>query len=93
MGEILEKIDFRVEINEDSAFARAEGFDQGIMEEKLRLLGLSHYPYSPARKLVMSNDASITKYRQQIFDDINLRVSSVSAQAITNLLANNFPIW
>ena len=73
VGEILEKIDFRVEINEDSAFPRAEGFDQGIMEEKLRVLG---YLIIHTRQLdmVMSNDASITKYRQQIFDDINLRV-------------------
>ena len=73
VGEILEKIDFRVEINEDSAFARAEGFDQEIMEEKLRVLG---YLIIHTRQLdmVMSNDASITKYRQKIFDDINLRV-------------------
>ncbi len=73
VGEILEDIDFKVEIKEDSAFARCEGLDQEIMKDKLRVLG---YLIIHTRQLdmVMSNDASITKYRQKIFDDINSRV-------------------
>ncbi|MHB8202389.1 MAG: PEP/pyruvate-binding domain-containing protein [Desulfomonilaceae bacterium] len=73
VGEILEYFDFSVEIKEDNAFARAEGCDQEIMKEKLRVLG---YLMIHTRQLdmVMSNDASITKYRQKIFDDINLKV-------------------
>jgi pyruvate,water dikinase len=73
VGEILEYFDFSLEIKEDNAFARAEGCDQEIMKEKLRVLG---YLMIHTRQLdmVMSNDASITKYRQKIFDDINLKV-------------------
>lgn len=73
VGEILETFDFRIEINEDSAFARVEGFDQEIMKDKLRILG---YLIIHTRQLdmVMSNDYSITKYKNKILDDINMRV-------------------
>ena len=74
VGEILEYFDFSVEIKEDNAFAMAaEGCDQETMKEKLRVLG---YLMIHTRQLdmVMSNYVLITKYRQKIFDDINLKV-------------------
>jgi pyruvate, water dikinase len=73
VGEILERFEFRSEIREDSAFARVEGLDQALMEDKLRILG---YLIIHTRQLdmVMSNEASINQYRNKILDDLNTKV-------------------
>ena len=64
VGEILERFGFRSEIREDSAFARVEGLDQALMEDKLRILG---YLIIHTRQLdmVMSNGASINQDPKQ----------------------------
>lgn len=73
VGNILERYDFRVEIKKDSCFARIEGFDQEIMKDKLRILG---YLIIHTRQLdmVMSNDGSVSKYRNKILDEIETKV-------------------
>ena len=77
VGEILERFEFRSEIREDSAFARVEGLDQAIMEDKLRILG---YLIIHTRQLdmVMSNEASINQYRNRILDDLNTKVLKIT---------------
>jgi pyruvate,water dikinase len=73
VGEILESFNFEVEIREDSAFARAEGFDAENMREKLRILG---YMIIHTRQLdmVMTNNSSVIKYKTKILDEINGKV-------------------
>jgi pyruvate, water dikinase len=73
VGNILEEFGFRVEVKEDSAFARIEGHDEEYMKEMLRILG---YLIIHTRQLdmVMNNDASIQKYRTKILDDIHSKV-------------------
>ncbi len=73
VGEILESFNFEVEIREDSAFARAEGFDAENMREKLRILG---YMIIHTRQLdmVMTNSSSVIKYKTKILDEINGKV-------------------
>jgi pyruvate, water dikinase len=77
VGEILERFEFRSEIREDSAFARVEGLDQSLMEDKLRILG---YLIIHTRQLdmVMSNGASINQYRNKILDDLNTKVLKIA---------------
>jgi pyruvate,water dikinase len=77
VGEILERFEFRSEIREDSAFARVEGLDQAVMEDKLRILG---YLIIHTRQLdmVMSNEASINQYRNRILDDLNTKVLKIA---------------
>ncbi len=77
VGEILERFEFRSEIREDSAFARVEGLDQALMEDKLRILG---YLIIHTRQLdmVMSNGASINQYRNKILDDLNSKVLKIA---------------
>jgi pyruvate, water dikinase len=77
VGEILERFEFRSEIREDSAFARVEGLDQTLMEDKLRILG---YLIIHTRQLdmVMSNGASINQYRNKILDDLNTKVLKIT---------------
>ena len=39
VGQLLERFDFRVEIKDDSIFARLEGHDQDYLKERLKVLG------------------------------------------------------
>jgi pyruvate,water dikinase len=39
VGKLLERFDFRVEIKDDSVFARLEGHDQDYLKERLKVLG------------------------------------------------------
>ncbi|NLI82833.1 MAG: pyruvate, water dikinase [Deltaproteobacteria bacterium] len=69
VANILEEFGFRAEVKEDAAFARLEGFEEGVMKEHLKLLG---YLLMHTRQLdmVMSNDASFAQHRSKIFKDI-----------------------
>ena len=73
VGEILEQFDFRVEIKSDSVFARLEGLEQQFMESRLKILG---YMIIHTRQLdmVMSNEASVQKYKAKIINDISSSV-------------------
>ena len=77
VGDILEEFGFRAEIKQDSAFARMEGRDAEFMKECLRIIG---YLIIHTRQLdmVMSNDASIHKYRTKILNDVNSLIKKTS---------------
>ena len=70
VSSILEEFGFRAEIKEDGVFARIEGFDEGVMKEKLKLLG---YMLMHTRQLdmIMSNDAAYQHHRNKIINDIH----------------------
>ena len=77
VGDVLEVFGFRAEIKQDSAFARMEGRDAEFMKECLRIIG---YLIIHTRQLdmVMSNDASIHKYRTKILNDVNSLIKKTS---------------
>lgn len=81
VGDILQTFGFETEINEDSSFARTEGFDQEIMKVKLRILG---YLIIHTRQLdmVMSNDNSVTKYKNKILNDLNGTILTANAKVL-----------
>ena len=66
---ILEEFEFRVQMKEDGVFARLEGFELDVMEEKLRVLG---YLLIHTRQLdmVMFNDSSCQQHKFKLLADI-----------------------
>ncbi len=73
VGEILERYDFQVTVQEDSLFARLEGEPMDYMLSRLRLLG---YVTIHTRQIdmVMLNDADVQYYRGKIIKDIETRI-------------------
>ncbi len=69
VSSILDEFGFRVEVKEDAAFARIEGFDETVMKEKLKILG---YLLMHTRQLdmIMSNDAAYNHHRNKIISDV-----------------------
>ena len=78
VAEILEKFDFRVEVKEDSAFARIEGLDEESMKVRLNILG---YLIIHTRQLdmVMSSDGSLQEYKRKLLKDIESIVNAKSS--------------
>ena len=68
--EILDVYGFRTEIKEDNLIARTEDRDMEFMKKQLMLIG---YLLIHTRQLdmVMANDASVTRYRTKLADDVN----------------------
>jgi pyruvate,water dikinase len=66
---ILQQFGFRVEVQEDSAFARIEGLDEEPMKTRLKILG---YLIIHTRQLdmVMSKDNSIEEHRAKMLNDL-----------------------
>ncbi len=75
IGRIVEEFGFKVEVKQDSLFARLEGESEEVMKERLRILG---YLIIHTRQLdmVMSNEASIHKYKTKILNDIHSVVNN-----------------
>ncbi|TIH18107.1 pyruvate, water dikinase [Marinifilum sp. JC120] len=71
IGSILEELDFRIRIREDSLTARLEGLIQEDMEFHLKVLG---YLITHTRQLdmIMTNPASVEKYKQKFFNDFKM---------------------
>ncbi len=70
VGEILERYDFQVTVQEDSLFARLEGEPRDYMLSRLRILG---YVTIHTRQIdmVMLNAADVEYYRNKIFNDLD----------------------
>ncbi len=68
IGSILEELDFRIRIREDSLTARLEGLTRKDMEYHLKVLG---YLITHTRQLdmIMTSPAQVEKYRQRFFSD------------------------
>lgn len=69
VGAILEEFEFRCEIKDDGVTARLEGYDQDVMQEKLRTLG---YLLIHTRQLdmIMFDDASCQQLKSKLLSDI-----------------------
>jgi pyruvate, water dikinase len=78
VAEILEEFDFRIDVKEDSAFARIEGLDEESMKIRLNILG---YLIIHTRQLdmVMSSDGSLQEYRRKLLKDIESIVNAKSS--------------
>ncbi|MGQ9687245.1 MAG: PEP/pyruvate-binding domain-containing protein [Desulfobaccales bacterium] len=74
LAKVLNHVEFRVELKEDSLFARADGYDPGILEEKLDILGRLMM-VSKQMDMVMFSDAMVDHYyREFIEEGYNLRL-------------------
>ncbi len=79
IADLLEELDFRVEVKEDTAFARLEGIDRGDMFSRLRVIG---YLLMHTRQLdmIMSAPAVVQHYREKMKKDIKALVGRRSEE-------------
>lgn len=70
IGRILENYGFRLDIYEDSIFARLEGFERLYLLERLKILG---YLVIHTRQIdmIMNNDAIVNEYYENFLKDIS----------------------
>jgi len=74
LAKVLEHVDFRVELKQDSLTARADGYDLPVLEEKLDILGRLMM-VSKQLDMVMFSDAMVDYYyREFINEGYNLRL-------------------
>lgn len=75
VGEILERYDFQVTVQEDSLFARLEGEPRDYMLSRLRILG---YVTIHTRQIdmVMLNAGDVQYYRDKIINDLDQYILS-----------------
>jgi pyruvate, water dikinase len=74
LAKVLEHVDFRVELQQDSLTARADGYDLPVLEEKLDILGRLMM-VSKQLDMVMFSDAMVDYYyREFIKEGYNLRL-------------------
>jgi pyruvate,water dikinase len=75
VGDVLERYDFKVDVNEDALFARLEGEGRDYMLSRLRVLG---YVTIHTRQLdmIMLNEGDVQYYREKIIGDCD-RLSQV----------------
>ncbi|MGD9041558.1 MAG: PEP/pyruvate-binding domain-containing protein [Desulfobacteraceae bacterium] len=69
ISRLLEKFDFRVEKREDTIFARIEGYKQGFLEERLKVLG-HIIVHTRQMDMVMYNDAMVDWYYKDFLKDM-----------------------
>jgi pyruvate,water dikinase len=69
VGKLLEHFDFRIEIKDDSVFARLEGHDQAYIKERLRVLG-HIIIHTRQLDMVMLNDAMVQWYYKDLLKGI-----------------------
>jgi len=74
LAKVLDHVDFRVDLKQDSLTARADGYDLAILEEKLDILGRLMM-VSKQLDMVMFSDAMVDYYyREFIKEGYNLRL-------------------
>jgi pyruvate, water dikinase len=74
LAKVLDHVDFRVDLKEDTLVARADGYDLPILEEKLDILGRLMM-VSKQMDMVMFSDAMVDYYyREFINEGYNLRL-------------------
>ncbi len=73
VGDILERYHFKVDVKEDSLFARLEGEEKDYMLSRLRILG---YVTIHTRQLdmIMLNDSEVQYYSEKLINDIEGRI-------------------
>ncbi|MDP3181321.1 MAG: PEP/pyruvate-binding domain-containing protein [Desulfobaccales bacterium] len=78
VGNILEQHHFKVDVKEDSLFARLEGEERDYMLSRLRILG---YLTIHTRQLdmIMLNDADVDYYQQKITQDLEKYILPLGA--------------
>ena len=65
VGKILEHFAFRIEVKEDTVFARLEGHDQEYLKEHLKVLG-HIIIHTRQLDMVMFNDAMVDWYYKDL---------------------------
>jgi pyruvate,water dikinase len=69
VGKLLERFDFRVEIRDDSVFARLEGHDQDYLKERLKVLG-HIIIHTRQLDMVMYNEKMVSWYYNDMLKGI-----------------------
>jgi pyruvate,water dikinase len=69
VGKLLEHFDFRIEIKDDSVFARLEGHDEDYLKERLKVLG-HIIIHTRQLDMVMLNDAMVQWYYKDLLKGI-----------------------
>jgi pyruvate, water dikinase len=74
LAKVLDHVDFRVDLKEDSLVARADGYELPVLEEKLDILGRLMM-VSKQMDMVMFSDAMVDYYYQEFINEgYNLRL-------------------
>jgi pyruvate, water dikinase len=74
LAKVLDHVDFRVDLKEDTLVARADGYDLPLLEEKLDILGRLMM-VSKQMDMVMFSDAMVDYYYREFIDEgYNLRL-------------------
>ena len=74
LAKVLDHVDFRVDLKQDSLTARVDGYDLAILEEKLDILGRLMM-VSKQMDMVMFSDAMVDHYYQEFINEgYNLRL-------------------
>ncbi len=74
LAKVLDHVDFRVDLKEDSLVARADGYDLPVLEEKLDILGRL-IMVSKQMDMVMFSDAMVDYYYKEFINEgYNLRL-------------------
>jgi pyruvate,water dikinase len=79
VGEILEKYDFKVDIKEDSIFARLEGEAKDYMLERLRILGYISV-HTRQLDMIMLNAEQASHYYYKIINDLENYILPLSSK-------------
>ncbi len=76
LAKVLQHLDFRVELKEDSITARIDGYDPATLEEKLELLGRLMMVSKQLDMVMLSEDAVDQHYQEFISQGSDLRTGA-----------------
>jgi pyruvate,water dikinase len=72
LARVLEHLDFRVELKEDSITARLNGFEAPVLEEKLEILGRLMMASKQLDMVMLSEDAVEQYFEEFVSGGYNL---------------------